>query len=397
MIRTSEELILSDDRVTDLLTQVCGCSLEEILFIDIETTGLTAKTSDIYLIGTGYFQNHTWRVSQLFAESLQQEKEILISFSKLCKDFKCVVHFNGNRFDIPFLQSKYEKYEMEDSFKSLSSVDLYRQISPYKSLLGLPDCKQKTVEAYLGIVRDDEYDGGKLVGIYKDYVESKDPQELKFLLLHNSDDVKGMFKLLPILVYRSFFEMFDNLPKYSVRTDEEIDDAAFSAPLPVRAKKVQANYYNDYDGAPKKEVYMKLSLPIDLPVPLSGNTEDCFFKAVGNEATLRVPLYETELKYYYANYRDYYYLPKEDMAIHKSIAEFVDKAYREKAKPENCYTKKEGQYLLEWDLVFAPFFKEDYNDKRYFFDLNENMKKSRFAMSLYASHVIAHILDRRLL
>ena len=37
--------------------------------------------------------------------------------------------------------------------------------------------------------------------------------------------------------------------------------------------------------------------------------------------------------------------------------------------------------------------KEDYKDKRFFFDLNDNMKKSRFAMSLYASHVIAHVLE----
>ena len=121
--------------------------------------------------------------------------------------------------------------------------------------------------------------------------------------------------------------------------------------------------------------------------------EGCYFKAEGSEATLRVPLYETELKYFYSNYKDYYYLPQEDVAIHKSLAEFVDKAHREKATAANCYTKKTGQFLREWDLCFAPFFKNDYEDNSFFFDLNENMKKSRFAMSLYASHVIAHILD----
>lgn len=394
MIRTSEEMLLSDEQMAGLLTQALHCSLEDILFLDIETTGLSPKNSDIYLIGTGYFQNHSWRICQLFAESSDQEKEILTSFFRLCKDFKYVVTFNGNRFDIPFLQNKFEKYEMENPFTWLSSFDLYKQIAPYKSFLGLPDCKQKTIELYLGIDREDEYDGGKLIPVYRDYVESKDPEKLHLLLLHNSDDVKGMFGLLPILIYGSFFDMFNNLPKCSIRTDEEIDDEAHDLyTLPARARKVQANYYKDLDGTPKKEVYMKLTLPVALPSPLSGNHDDCYFKAVGNEATLRVPLYETELKYYYSNYKDYYYLPKEDMAIHKSIAEFVDKAYREKATAENCYTKKEGQYLQEWDLVFAPFFKEDYKDKRFFFDLNENMKKSRFAMSLYASHVIAHILD----
>ena len=71
----------------------------------------------------------------------------------------------------------------------------------------------------------------------------------------------------------------------------------------------------------------------------------------------------------------------------------MDKAYREKATPENCFTTKAGQYLKEWDLVFSPFFRKDYEDKNIYFDLTENMKKSRFAMSLYASHVIAKILE----
>ena len=81
------------------------------------------------------------------------------------------------------------------------------------------------------------------------------------------------------------------------------------------------------------------------------------------------------------------------MAIHKSIAGFVDKDFREKATAENCYTKKAGQYLREWDLCFSPFFKKNYGDKEFFFDLNDNMKQSRFAMSLYACHVIAHVLE----
>ena len=253
--------------------------------------------------------------------------------------------------------------------------------------------QQKTIEKLLGIEREDKYDGGKLIPVYKEYCEKKDSELLKLLLLHNAEDVKGMLSLLPALKFCSFFNLFKNMPKVSVRTDGELNEEDYNIDeLPLKAVKVQANYYNDYDGKEKKEVFFKLSLPFELPASLSGNIDCCFFKTEGSSAVLRVPLYEAELKYYYANYKDYFYLPKEDMAIHKSIASFVDKAYREKATAENCYTKKEGQYLIEWDLVFAPFFKESYDDKRFFFDLNENMKKSRFAMSLYASHVIAHIL-----
>nr|WP_297704708.1 ribonuclease H-like domain-containing protein [uncultured Butyrivibrio sp.] len=393
MIKTSEEFRLPEDDIANSLHIGFGCRQEEILFLDIETTGLSSKSSDLYLIGVSFFQSGTWHVVQFMAESPDHEKEILENFQKLIIDFKCVVHFNGNRFDIPFLKDKFAKYGLEESLDALRSFDIYKMISPYKLQLGLPDCKQKTIELYLGIDREDKYDGGKLIPIYKEFVEDRDPEKLRLLLLHNCEDVKGMFSLLPMLRYHEFFNMFRNLPKTSIRTDEEVNDDEYDYILPVRAKKVQANYYKDYDGTSKQEVFMKLSLPFALPSSLSGNLDNCYFKIIGKEATLRVPLYETELKFFYSNYKDYYYLPKEDMAIHKSISSFVDKAYREKATPENCYTKKAGQYLLEWDLVFSPFFKEDYHDKRFFFDLNENIKKSRFAMSLYASHVIAHILE----
>jgi uncharacterized protein YprB with RNaseH-like and TPR domain len=398
MIKTSEELTFTNNDFIDKIPEMMGYAPEEILFLDIETTGLSRQTADLYMIGVAYFEKGHWRSCQMFAENTAQEAELLREFINFVKDFKVLVHFNGNRFDIPFLKSKFEKYLFEDPTDKLDSFDIYKKIAPYKNLLGLPDCKQKTIELYLGIDRQDQYDGGKLIPVYQRYTEGKDAEDLKLLLLHNEEDIKGLFELLPMLVYEDFFSRFRNLPKLSIRTDEEIDASRyyeddFALHLPVKARKVQANYYNDFEGKQKKEVYMKLSLPITLPSSLTGNYDDCYFKAEGSEATLRVPLFEEELKYFYANYKDYYYLPKEDTAIHKSIASFVDKAYREKATAENCYTRKEGQYLKEWDLVFTPFFKRNYEDEDLYFDLNENMKKSRFAMSLYACHVIAHILD----
>ena len=398
MIKTSEELTFKDNEIIAKIPEMVGYPAEEILFLDIETTGLSAKTASLYMIGVAYFEKGHWRSCQLLAEDPSLEAELLREFISFVKDFKVLVHFNGNRFDIPFLENRIEKYLFESPLKNMDSFDIYKKIAPYKNLLGLPDCKQKTIELYLGIDREDQYDGGKLIPVYQRYTQEKSSEDLRLLLLHNEEDIKGLFELLPMLVYEDFFKRFRHLPTLSVRTDEEIDASKyyeddFALHLPVKARKVQANYYNDFEGKQKKEVYMKLSLPISLPSSLTGNYDGCYFKAEGNEATLRVPLYEAELKYFYANYKDYFYLPKEDMAIHKSIATFVDKAYRENATAKNCYTRKEGQYLKEWDLVFTPFFKKDYEDKDIYFDLNENMKKSRFAMSLYACHVIAHILD----
>ncbi len=399
MIKTHEEITTPLKSEIGLLCSAMACNPEDIVFIDIETTGLSPKTSDIYLIGFAYCKDDVWQLGQFFAESPDEEAAILSAFSDFLLPYKKILHYNGDRFDIPFLKAKYEKHLLSDPFEGRDSVDLYRLIRPYKNILGLADGKQKSVEKFLGIDREDEYDGGKLIPIYHEYTIDRDEGKKRLLLLHNSDDVKGMTKLLPIMYYLAFFDMFKDLPHISVRTDEEINESDYMTDengtqrqLPLRAVKVQANRYKDFEGNEKQEVFMKLRLPFALPSSLAGNKDGCFFKTDGNEASLKVPLYEEELKYFYSNYKDYYYLPKEDMAIHKSIAEFVDKNFREKAKPENCYTKKAGQYLIEWDLVFTPFFKRDYVDKSFFFDLNEAMKKSRFAMSLYACHVVEHIL-----
>ncbi|RKM57985.1 hypothetical protein D6853_00130 [Butyrivibrio sp. X503] len=397
MIKTNEALTFSEDHIVHSLPKILGCSNQDILFIDIETTGLSLRSSDLYLIGLSFYKDGKWQITQFFAEDINQEKEILEAFLDFSKGFTKILHYNGDRFDLPYIKIKLEKYNLPDAFESMDSIDIYKKIGPYKRQLGLMDCKQKTIELYLGINREDKYDGGKLIPIYKNYEQSKNPEALKLLLLHNFEDVKGMFGILPMLQYSTFFAMFKNLPKVSVRTDDDIDDEKYCSDwvskLPVKAVKVQANQYDDMDGNSRKEIFMKLSMAMALPCALTGNYEGFYLKTNGSEATLRLPLYEDELKYFYSNYKDYFYLPKEDMAIHKSIASFVDKAYREKAKPETCYTKKEGQFLKEWDLVFAPFFKKDYEDKNFYFDLNENMKKSRFAMSLYASHVMAKILE----
>ena len=51
--------------------------LEKLLFIDIETTGFTAKSSSLYLIGAAYHYNGCWRIKQWFARNYDEEKDLL--------------------------------------------------------------------------------------------------------------------------------------------------------------------------------------------------------------------------------------------------------------------------------------------------------------------------------
>lgn len=338
--------------------------MERVLFIDIETTGFTARSSYLYLIGCAYHLAGKWRTIQWMAENYDQEAEILKAFFEFAKQYRYLVHFNGNNFDLPFITQKCQQYSLPYNFDNFQGFDLYKRISPYKFFLRLPNCKQKTLEQFLGIDRKDVFSGGELIGIYHDYIKNPSEFSENALFLHNADDLKGMLETLPMLAYYDLFN------------------------YPVRARKVQANTYRDVNGGQRKELIITLVLDQPLPKPLLTNANDCYFRGEGTEATLKIPIFEEELKYYYANYQDYYYLPTEDVALHKSVAGFVDKEHRIPASATNCYTRKFASYLPQWDVLFEPFFKRDYKSHELFFELTDEMKRDRQAFSDYASHVL---------
>lgn len=342
-------------------------SADKILFLDIETTGFSASNSNLYMIGCSYFTPQGYETCQWMAETPEEESEILTAFFIFAFQYECLVHFNGSSFDLPFLVQKCSQHGLPYNFLNFQSIDIYRKISPYKTLLNLPNLKQKTIEQFLEIDRDDAFDGGELIQLYLEYASAPSEDIAELLLLHNSEDLQGMMKLLPMLSYCALFSGH------------------------LRARKVQANYYNDFQGKKRQELLMTLTLDAPLPKPVSFAVSDCYLKAEETQAVIKVPIYEEEMKYFYAGYKDYYYLPNEDIALHKSVAGFVDKEYRTQATASTCYTRKESQYLPQWDTVFSPFFKRDYKDKETFFELTDELKKDRDIFTKYAGHILSMI------
>lgn len=358
----TEEIILNNFQLKYPLERLA--LLPDILFLDIETTGFLTGSSSIYLIGCAYYEDGNWKIRQWFAQTPDEESEILSAFLTFAEPYSYLIHYNGNTFDLPFLRRKADKYGIPYTLSSKKGLDIFRRITPYKNFLKLPDCKLKTVESFLGIHREDIYTGGQLIQVYHDYTSSHDYDLYHSLILHNADDMKGMLEALPIL---SYYDLFN---------------------CSIKASKAQTNYYNDMHGVPRKELIIQLIFVSPLPVAISFMGKGCHFKAEGYEGTLVIPIYEEELKYYYANYKDYYYLPLEDTSLHKSIASFVDKDYREQATARNCYTRKISLYLPQWKVMVEPFFKRDYDSRDLFFELTDDIKKDRQLFSDYASHIL---------
>src|SRR5690554_2112792 len=105
---------------------------DKIVFFDIETTGFTAESTYLYLIGCIYLKDSSLHMIQWFAEDIREEGQLISNFFEFIKNYKLLVHYNGSGFDIPYLTKKCELLNLDYSFKDIFSLDIYKKISPIK-------------------------------------------------------------------------------------------------------------------------------------------------------------------------------------------------------------------------------------------------------------------------
>ena len=343
--------------------------LEQILFIDIETTGLSPSNSNLYMLGLVYYKNNSWCIEQWMAERLTEERELLRKLADFLPNFTHLIHFNGNRFDIPYLTEKGKELFVELSLDKYAGIDIYKRIMPLKNALVLPDCRLKTIEQFLGINRIDKYTGGELIQVYKAYTAAPSTNMLDLLIQHNLDDLKGMLDITAMLAY------------------SEICDT------PSTVTRVEMQKTTSINGSECYELVLTLKLPFTLPRKFFAHFDNNLVTADGSKATIKVPVFEKELKFFYSNYKDYYYIPSMDAAYHKSVAGHVDASLRTQATASTCYTRKESIFLKQYDVLVEPFFKQNYKDKESYFEITDETKTNRTLFSLYSNHILRTIIQ----
>ena len=158
-------------------------------------------------------------------------------------------------------------------------------------------------------------------------------------------------------------------------------------------KEVQINPYQNLYGKDVKELLIILRNDYAVPQQVSCHFNDFFLTIKNNTAQIRVPIYVGELRYFYPNYKDYYYLPKEDMAVHKSVANFVDGDYKERCRSYNCYTRKTGEFLPQYTEIMKPEFKKEVKDKMSYFELTDDFCSSDIMLRRYADHVLDYLMN----
>lgn len=353
----------------DFKLPACGYSETEVLYFDIETTGFSPAVTCLYLIGCAYKDENGYHFRQFFLDNPDDESSMLKEFIDFVHNFKCIIHYNGSGFDIPYIIKKCEIHGIPCDFTGISSLDIYKTILPVKSVFNIENLKQKTVELFMGIRREDKYSGGELIEIYQRYLKSRDDDLLSLLLTHNRDDVYGMIGICPVTAYADLLNggfSFENI---------EMRDAT------------------TFSGTPRKEVIITCRLNHEVPERVSSGNDDYYFTAYGSTLRICVTAYTRELKYFYPDYKNYYYLPKEDCSIHKSVAFYVDKNYRTRAKAANCYSRKTGLFLPQYEEIVSPYFKIDYYDKTTYFEYVPDFTDNATLILQYACHILKALIS----
>lgn len=336
--------------------------LKQALFFDIETTGLSGEYHSIYLIGVLAWEDEGFCIRQWFARTPAEEGMILKDFARYCKKYSTVIHFNGDHFDLPFTEKRMQKHRISSPLSSMKSLDLYRIIRPLHKKLGMESCRQKAVERFLQIYREDMFSGGELIEVYKSYAEHPDPRGEQLLLLHNREDVEGLALIFPIVKFAAFFQFSE---------DENNPFPEIINRLTFIKGEIQS--YQNYKGELCHEIVADYQSSVQLPVPMSLSKDGFHVKCRGSKITLRTPCVREELKYFFPDWKDYYFLVEEGYAVHKSVAQFVDKEARIKAKKDTCYAKQEGLFFRQPSEIFTPAFRQEYKDKSRWAQVSEEM------------------------
>ncbi|MBP5331598.1 MAG: ribonuclease H-like domain-containing protein, partial [Lachnospiraceae bacterium] len=424
----------------------------DFLFFDIETTGLSPKEACIYLIGCMYESDQGPVLTQLFCDDPCEEPLILDAFRELAERHRIPVHYNGTTFDVPFIRTRAELHRI--SLPDLNDqLDIYKLLKPLKGLFSLRSMRMKALEEYLGISREDLYDGGQLIEVYIKYISLKklnslrsgkcdrsDPVEsgsektetalfvsgkdesesylyeqvgietdlpgqfsphrptssrnlqkqisvfsdytglrmigdfscnelLQMLLMHNFEDVANMLAFTDLLEFALLMsgcfelkscDLISPIDTSATASANDDSPTAYthnpSVTLPVYG--TVSTHYAVFTIPVNENIASTVSKRILTPSRLrtgfrattaGGDIINVTMNVSENEGTycLNVGLAaaDTELKLFFPDYKNYYYLVHEDYAIHKSIGQFMDREKCVKCTSSNCYTRKRGLFL----------------------------------------------------
>ncbi len=176
--------------------------LQDVVFLDTETTGLGGAGAVVFLVGLGRLdaQGH-FLIRQFFLEDYQYEPALLDVLAGELAGARALCTYNGRAFDAPIIDNRFVLNRRQSPLAALVHFDL---LYPARRLYRrqTQDCSLTTLEnQVLGISRAGDVPGNIVPILYQDYLASRNPGPMAAVLAHNRQDVYSLFLLTRQLLH----------------------------------------------------------------------------------------------------------------------------------------------------------------------------------------------------
>jgi uncharacterized protein YprB with RNaseH-like and TPR domain len=175
-------------------------SARDLLFLDIETTGLSSSVP-LFLIGSLHAGNEgTGSQLELFLARTKREERVAIAAFLELVEGKTLVSFNGKSFDWPFIEGRALRHGLKLPAPRAHFDLLHLARSKWKSQV--PNCRLQTLEYYVcGRSREGDVASSKIPDQYWEFAEmyettGRGAHLMTPIVHHNTWDVLTMADLL---------------------------------------------------------------------------------------------------------------------------------------------------------------------------------------------------------
>jgi uncharacterized protein len=169
-------------------------SVEDLLFFDTETTGLSGGAGTlVFLVGTAWASGTDLEVEQYFLADFPGEPEFLEAVRERFAGRTACVSFNGRSFDGPLLRGRFSLARI--AFAMGRDIDLLHPARRlWRGITG--DCSLKSLEEkVLGIQRGMDIPGSEIPEVYFQFLRTGRPGVLPVVFDHNLTDVTSLARM----------------------------------------------------------------------------------------------------------------------------------------------------------------------------------------------------------
>ncbi|MBM7094360.1 ribonuclease H-like domain-containing protein [Bacillus sp. H-16] len=233
-----------------------GVDLEDLLFFDTETTGLSSGAgTTIFLMGYSRIKGDQVEIVQHFMPGPASEAAFFHGFLTDFSDTNQLVSYNGKAFDWPHLKSRHAFVRNE--VPKLPLFGHYDLLHAARRLwkAELPSCRLSIVEEEkLNVKRVNETPGSLAPILYFEYLNHEDPEELLGIFKHHEWDVLSL-----IVLFSRISQRLLHMPHVQTTGREHLEMGKWFEQA-KNSQQAEAHYVKalEYDGGIRQEAYVKL-------------------------------------------------------------------------------------------------------------------------------------------